>query len=177
MLTKADEGFAVTVVVTAANAVGIGLRDGRADRSGRRRAAGQHQRCRSIQSPSPLIQQGVTLTVGRVRLGQHRRHDLQPLVGALRRRRAAGRSAAPPAPQYTLLAADVGHTIVAVSTATNVDGSVSARSAETAVATLMAGPRWKTLPLISNSPGRVGDTVTRRRAPGAARSSPPTPPR
>jgi len=24
----------------------------------------------------------------------------------------------------------------------------------------MAGPRWRTLPLISNSPGRVGDTVT-----------------
>ena len=81
-------------------------------------------------------------------------------MGALRRRRAAGRSAAPPATQYTLLAADVGHTIVAVSTAANVDGSVSARSAETAVATVMAGPRWKTLPLISNSPGRVGDTVT-----------------
>jgi hypothetical protein len=48
---------------------------------------------------------------------------------------------------------------VAVSTATNVDGTVSARSAETAVATL-AGPRWKTLPLISNSAGRVGDTVS-----------------
>ena len=62
--------------------------------------------------------------------------------------------------QYTLLAADVGSTLVAVSTATNVDGSVSARSAETAVATLVAGPRWKTLPVISNSPGRVGDTVT-----------------
>jgi hypothetical protein len=62
--------------------------------------------------------------------------------------------------QYTLLAADVGSTLVAVSTASNVDASVSARSAETAVATVMATPRWKTLPLISNSAGRVGDTVT-----------------
>ena len=50
--------------------------------------------------------------------------------------------------QYTLVAADVGKTIVVVSTASNVDGTASARSAETAVAT-MAGPRWKTLPLIA----------------------------
>ena len=42
---------------------------------------------------------------------------------------------------------------------TNVDGSASARSAESAVAKI-AGPRWRTLPLISNRPGRVGDTVT-----------------
>jgi hypothetical protein len=61
--------------------------------------------------------------------------------------------------QYTLVAADVGRTLVAVSTATNIDGSASARSAETTMAT-MAGPRWRTLPLISNSSGRVGDTVT-----------------
>ena len=53
----------------------------------------------------------------------------------------------------------VGHTLVAVSTATNVDGSASARSAETAVAKI-AGPRWKTLPLISSTPGQVGETVT-----------------
>jgi hypothetical protein len=45
-----------------------------------------------------------------------------------------------------------------VSTATNVDGSASARSAETAVVR-MAGPRWRTLPLISGA-GRVGATVT-----------------
>jgi hypothetical protein len=60
--------------------------------------------------------------------------------------------------QYTLLAADVGHRLAVVSTATNVDGSASVRSAETAVATV-AGPRWRTLPLIAGS-GRVGATVT-----------------
>ena len=46
VLTAADKGFAVTVVVTAANAWGSGVRAGRADRPGRRRAAGQHQRAR-----------------------------------------------------------------------------------------------------------------------------------
>jgi hypothetical protein len=39
-----------------------------------------------------------------------------------------------------------------------VDGSASARSAQTAPATI-AGPRWRTLPLISGT-GRVGATVT-----------------
>ena len=45
-----------------------------------------------------------------------------------------------------------------VSTAANVDGSASARSAPTAVAT-MAGPRWRTLPLISGS-ATVGGMVS-----------------
>ncbi len=64
--------------------------------------------------------------------------------------------------QYTLLAADVGKTIVAVSTAANVDGTVAARSAETDIVAI-AGPRWKTLPLLSNSNGRVGDMLDRSR--------------
>jgi hypothetical protein len=60
--------------------------------------------------------------------------------------------------KYTLLAGDVGFEIVAVSTASNVDGTVSARSAATDIVAV-AGPRWKTLPLLSNSNGRVGDVL------------------
>ena len=47
VLTKADVGFAITVVVTAANAVGSASATAARDRSGRRRAAGQHPARRS----------------------------------------------------------------------------------------------------------------------------------
>ena len=60
---------------------------------------------------------------------------------------------------YTPTGADVGHTLVAVVTATNPDGSVPASSNPTPVITVPA-PRWKALPLISVDPGRIGDTLT-----------------
>ena len=60
---------------------------------------------------------------------------------------------------YTPTGADVGHTLVAVVTATNPDGSVPAISNPTPVITVPA-PRWKALPLISADPGRIGDTLT-----------------
>jgi hypothetical protein len=154
VLTKADVGFAVTVVVTASNAFGSG--------SATAAPTGPVAAAPPVNTRVPVItgtiQQGATLTVGDfawdatpdtayslawLRCGAG---GCAPIVGAT-------------GAQYMLVAADVGHTLVAVSTATNVDGSASARSAETAVVTV-AGPRWKTLPLISNSPGRVGDTVT-----------------
>ena len=159
LLTVADKGFAISVVVTAANAVGIGLRDSPLPTAPVAAAPPVNTSVPVIQSPNPLIQQGLTLTVAGFAWTStaDTTYSLSwERCNAGVCRTISGATGA----QYTLLAADVGSTIVAVSTATNVDASVSARSAETAVATVMATPRWKTLPLISNSPGRVGDTVT-----------------
>src|SRR5205823_14868292 len=58
-----------------------------------------------------------------------------------------------PGGDYTLRAADVGAQIVAVSTATNADGSVSARPDRSAVVQI-AAPRWKSLPTLSSAAGR-----------------------
>jgi hypothetical protein len=111
-----------------------------------------------IQSSSAVIQQGVTLTVAG--FAWDSTADTTYSLSWERCTAGACRTiSGATGVQYTLVAADIGQTLVAVSTATNVDGSVSARSAETVVAT-MAGPRWKTLPLISSSAGRVGDTVS-----------------
>jgi hypothetical protein len=154
VLTKADEGFAVTVVVTASNAFGSG--------SATAAPTGPVAAAPPVNTRVPVItgtlQQGATLTVGGFTW------DATPdTVYSLAWLRCDASACTPilgaSGAQYTLLAADVGKTLVAVSTATNVDGSVSARSDATAVVT-MAGPRLKTLPLISTSPGRVGDTVT-----------------
>jgi len=60
---------------------------------------------------------------------------------------------------YTPTSVDAGHTLVAVVTATNPDASVPSPSKPTPVIST-AGPRWKTLPLISNDPGHVGDSLT-----------------
>jgi hypothetical protein len=59
---------------------------------------------------------------------------------------------------YSPLAADVGHTLVAVTTATNPDAAVPAASQPSSVI-LPAAPRWKALPTISQDPGHVGDDV------------------
>ena len=58
---------------------------------------------------------------------------------------------------YTPVAADVGHGLVAVVTATNSDGSVPAVSRPQVV--LIAPPRWKTLPTISADSAQVGVSV------------------
>jgi hypothetical protein len=158
-LTAADKGFSITVSVTAANAWGSGGSTKASPTAPVAAAPPVNTGIPTIQSPGPLIQQGQTLTAGaatwattpdttyRLQWERCTAGACRPIPGAT-------------GTQYTLLAADVGSTLVVVSTATNSDGSVSARSAETSVATLIAGPRWKTLPKISNSNGRVGDTVT-----------------
>ena len=111
-----------------------------------------------VESPNPVIQQGLTLTVGGFAWDAPADTDY-----ALAWERCAGGVchviAGATGARYTLVAADVGHTIVAVSTAANVDATVSSRSAETAVATIVARPRWTTLPQITGG-SRVGDTVT-----------------
>ena len=60
---------------------------------------------------------------------------------------------------YTPTSGDVAHTLIALITATNTDGSVPSASKPTPVIT-DAGPRWTTLPLISADPGHVGDDLT-----------------
>jgi hypothetical protein len=59
---------------------------------------------------------------------------------------------------YTPVAADVGHGLVAVVTATGSDGSVSAVSRAQVV--VIAPPRWKTLPTISANSPQVGVSVS-----------------
>jgi subtilisin family serine protease len=153
VLTRADEGFRIIVVVTASNSFDSGWAT--------TAPTGPVAAAPPVNTGAPVVtgtvQQGATVTAGGLAWDATSdtlysfawlRCDTggcQPIAGAT-------------GAQYTLLAADVDHTLVVVSTATNVDGSASARSAESAVAT-MAGPRWRTLPLIAGT-GRVGATVT-----------------
>ena len=60
---------------------------------------------------------------------------------------------------YIPTAADVGHTIVGVITATNVDGSTAATTA-TSDPILPAVPRWKTLPSLAAADANVGSVVS-----------------
>ena len=60
---------------------------------------------------------------------------------------------------YTPTAADVGHTLVVVVTATNVDGSVASTSAPSDPI-LPAAPRWRDLPVLSANNGYVGGVLS-----------------
>ena len=155
-LTKADVGFTVTVVVTAFNTYGDGSA-GAAPSAPVAAVPPVNTHVPVIQSANPVVQQGVTLTA----TGYTWDATDDTLFSLSWERCDAGvcqAIAGAGGVQYTPVAADVGKKIVVVSTASNVDGSASARSAETAVAT-MAGPRWKTLPTIAGN-SKVGDTVT-----------------
>jgi len=157
LLTPADTGFAIAVELTARNPWGTGVA-----RSAVSAAVAPGPPVNTlvpvITNPSPIVQQGVTLSVG-----GYAWEATPDTVYSLSWERcdANGCVTIPGATgdRYLLVAADVGMRIVAVSTASNVDGTVSARSAETVAATL-AGPRWKTLPTIAGASPRVGDDVT-----------------
>ena len=115
MLGKADVGFTVTVVVTAGNAVGTGTATA-APTAPVAAAPPVNTHPPVISSPNPLIQQGLTLSVGSIAW------DSTPdtTYSLSWERCAAGvcrTIAGATGDRYTLLAADVGHTIVAVSTA------------------------------------------------------------
>jgi hypothetical protein len=60
---------------------------------------------------------------------------------------------------YMPIAPDVGHTLVAVVTATNVDGSVVSPSPPSDVV-LPAAPRWRTLPVLNATNGYVGGILS-----------------
>ena len=155
-VAKPDQGHGLAVLVTATNAVGSGT--ARSTITGAAIAGPPvNTRIPVIASSSPLIQQGVTLTMTSYAWDAT---DDTGYSFSWERCDGNGCVAIPGATgdKYTLLAADVGKKIVAVSTAGNVDGTVAARSAETDIVAI-AGPRWKTLPLLSNSNGRVGDVL------------------
>jgi hypothetical protein len=60
---------------------------------------------------------------------------------------------------YTPTAADVGHTLDVVVTATNVDGSVASTSVPSVVV-LPAAPRWRDLPVLGATNGYVGGVLS-----------------
>jgi hypothetical protein len=62
------------------------------------------------------------------------------------------------AASYTPTAADVGHTLIPVITATNVDGSVASASVPSDVV-LPAAPRWRDLPVLGATNGYVGGVL------------------
>ena len=157
VLTAADKGFSMSVVVTAANA----WRSASAQAAPTAPVAAAPPVNTSvpvISSSSPVIGQGATLTAGGATWNSTSdttyRLSWERCTGGVCRPISGANGVS-----YTLLAADVGSQLVVVITATNGDGAVSARSAQT-VTVLVGGPRWKTLPTISNSTGRVGDSVT-----------------
>jgi hypothetical protein len=153
-LTKDDEGEAIVVVVTAANGVGSGTAT--SARTGAVAAAPP------VNTARPVIQgtvaQGATLTAAGFawRAPADTTYSVSwERCDANGCRSIAGATGA----QYTPLAADVGTTLVAVSTAANADGTVSARSDRSATV-LPAAPRWASLPVLSSSAGHVGDVLT-----------------
>ena len=97
VLTAADKGFSVTVVVTAANAWGSASAQA-APTAPVAAAPPVNTSLPVIQSPEPADPAGQTLTVGRGRLEQHARYDLPPGRGSAAPPACAGRSAAPPVP-------------------------------------------------------------------------------
>jgi hypothetical protein len=72
---------------------------------------------------------------------------------------ACGAISGATAASYTPTAADVGHTLVVVVTASNVDGSVASASTPSDVV-LPAAPRWRDLPVLSANNGYVGGVLS-----------------
>ena len=135
LLTAADKGFTVRRR-DRDQRLGSGTAPRRQRRGGRR----LNTSVPVITGPSPLIQQGVTLTVGGY-AWEHRATPPTALVGALRHRwlRADQRRHGD---HDTLLAADVGSTIVAVSTAANAGRTASRRRSRPSAPT-RSRPRWR----------------------------------
>ncbi len=151
---QADEGARLAVVVTAANATETGTAT--SGLTALVAAAPPVNTRRPSISASGTIAQGATLTI--TGAGWTATPDTTFSV-SWERCDANGCAviAGATGSSYTLVGADVGAAIVAVSTAANVDGVVSARSDATGVAAI-APPRWKSLPTLSGG-ARVGDSL------------------
>jgi hypothetical protein len=152
-LTRDDEGAALLAVVTAENAAGTGTAS-----SARTAAVAAVP---PVNTARPVIQgaaaQGATLTVT-----SYAWQSTADTVYAISWQRCdatgCGAIAGASGVQYTPTAADVGYALVAVSTASNPDGTVSARSDRSATIA-PAAPRWAALPVLSTSAGHVGDVL------------------
>jgi hypothetical protein len=156
-LSSADEGDTIAVTVTAANASGANSATSAAT------AVVTSLLPVALQPPgiSQLgVQQGIPVNVG----GATWQTTSGTTYTTVWQRCNAGGTACQAitgatASSYTPVAADVGHTLVAVITATDVDGSVSSASPPSDVV-LPAAPRWRDLPVLTATSGVVGGTLT-----------------
>ncbi len=155
-LTNADEGATVAVAVTAANASGstTALSSVTGVVSGLLPVIGHAPGLSTLS-----VQQGVPVTVGGA--GWQTTSNTS-YATSWERCDTGGRNcqaiSGATGATYTPMAADVGHTLVGVITATDVDGSVASPSAPSHVV-LPAAPRWRDLPVLAATGGGVGDTL------------------
>ena len=156
-LTNADEGGTVAVAVTASNASG--------SNTAMSHTTGVVSALLPIVAHAPglstlSVQQGVPVSVGGA--GWQTTSNTT-YATSWDRCNAAGAAcqviAGATGASYTPTAADVGHTLVGVITATNVDGSVPSASPASQVV-LPAAPRWRDLPVLAATGGDVGAGLT-----------------
>ena len=156
-LTAADEGFEITVAVTAGNSSGANTAQATptaivtgllpvATGAPQLSALGVQQG-----TPVSVTQGSWQTTAGTAYATQWQRCDATG-GSCVAISGASGSS-------YTPAAADVGSTLRALVTATDVDGSTASAS-QTSDVVLPAAPRWTTLPVLSATGGAVGDTIT-----------------
>ena len=156
-LTNADEGATVTIAVTAGNSSGT--------TTAVATASGVVAALPPVATHAPAlstrgVQQSVPVSVDN---GTWQATGPSTYTTLWERCDSAGAScgaiSGATGTSYTPTAADVGHTLVAVVTATNVDGSVASASAPSDV-TLPAAPRWRDLPVLTATNGYVGGVLS-----------------
>ena len=159
VLAKADEGFTMTVRVTATNGNGSSAASAQPTAV----VAGippVNTHLPVVKGQGSAIQQGTQVSIASVAWNANAETTYSSIF---ERCDATGANcqALPgtTSGRYTPTAADVGHTLIVVVTATNPDGSVAAPSAPSPLV-LPAAPRWRTLPAMANDPGSVGDAIT-----------------
>ncbi len=156
-LTNVDEGSTITVAVSATNT--SGTTTAMAAPSGVVTALPPVSTGRPALSALG-VQQSVPVTVTN---GTWQGTGPSTYTTVWQRCNSSGGSCAPisgaTATGYTPTAADVGHTLAVVVTATNVDGSVTSASAPSDVV-LPAAPRWRDLPVLSANNGYVAGVLS-----------------
>jgi hypothetical protein len=156
-LVAADEGFTITVTVTAANSTGS------ATAAATPTAAVAPLPPSVTRAPSlsaAAVQQGVAVSVA----GAAWNATADTTYATSWERCDAGGGscqviAGATSAAYMPVGADVGHTLIAVITATNPDGSVPAATGASQVV-LPASPRWHDLPVLSAAGGVVGTPLS-----------------
>ena len=159
LLAKADEGFTMTVRVTATNSNGSAAASA-APTAVVAAIPPVSTHLPVVSGQGSVVQQGTPVSITGVAWNANADTTYSSIFE--RCNASGGSCQALPGTttgHYTPTAADVGNTLVAVVTATNPDGSVAATSAPSPVV-LPAAPRWKTLPVMSSGSGEVGDTIT-----------------
>ena len=159
LLVKADEGSTITVRITATNS--NGSNSATAHTTGVIAAIPPvNTHLPAVKGQGSVVQQGVPVSIVNVTWNAN---SETTFASIFERCDASGGNCqvipGTTSGHYTPVAADVGHTLVALVTATNPDAAVAATSAASPVV-LPAPPRWRTLPVMSADPGVVGDTVT-----------------